>query len=57
MKIKINIFTVITLMLLLFCVSYLVTHLIMKGLYIDAAVALACPALLGLLIYCIRKGI
>jgi len=46
----------ISIILLCFCVSYLVTHLIVKGQYVDAAFAVAVPVLFGLMIYFIRAG-
>ena len=56
MKIKINWLLIIALIALVFCVSYLVSHLIIKELYIDAVFVVAIVVLFPLLVYSIRRG-
>lgn len=52
---KINYPLILCLLLLVFCLSYLVAHLIKHHLYIDAAFAVAVPVLFGLMIHFIRR--
>ena len=56
MKIKINWLLIIALIALVFCVSYLISQLIIKKLYIDAAFVVAIVVLFPLLVYCVRHG-
>ena len=56
MKIKINWLLIIALIALVFCVSYLISHLIIKKLYIDAAFVVAIVVLFPLLVYSVRHG-
>jgi len=56
MKRKINWLLIIALIALVFCVSYLVSHLIIKKLYIDAAFVVAIVVLFPLLVYSVRRG-
>lgn len=56
MKSKPHYSTIITLLLLVLSVSYLISHLVHKGMYIDAAFAAASLILLMLLVYFIRRG-
>ena len=56
MKIKINWLLIIALIALVFCVSYLISHLIIKKLYIDAAFVVAIVVLFPLLVYSVRRG-
>ncbi len=43
--------------LLCFCIAYLVTHLIVRGLYVDALFAVLIVILLLLFFYLKKKGI
>lgn len=56
MKIKINWLLIIALFALVFCVSYLISHLIIKQLYLDALFVVAVVVLFPVLIYSIRNG-
>ena len=56
MKTKINWLLIIALIALVFCVSYLISHLIIKKLYIDAAFVVAIVVLFPLLVYSVRHG-
>ncbi len=56
MKIKINWLAIIAIIALVFCVAYLITHLIVKKLYVDALFAAAIVILFPCLVYCIKNG-
>ncbi len=56
MKIKINWLAIIAIIALVFCVAYLITHLIVKRLYVDSLFAAAIVILFPCLVYGITNG-
>jgi len=56
MKRKVNWIAVIAIIALGFCVGYLIAHLIVKKMYIDALFAVAIVVLFPLLFYFIKTG-
>lgn len=56
MKKHFNWKTVSCLLILIFCFAYVITRLIIKGMYIDAAFTAVIAVLIPLLVSFIRKG-
>lgn len=56
MKQRPHFLTIASFVLLCFSVTFLVVHLIVKHLYVDAAFAAVVPVLFGLMVHFIRKG-